>query len=135
MVTFDAPSRENCTVRRARTNTPLQALVLMNDVQFMEAARHLAERIIKGGGSTPESRADYGFRLVTGRFPHDDERQVLTQILQGHLGEFQGNADNAKQLLSYGESPRDEALNPAEHAAWTMISNLLLNLDEHVTKE
>lgn len=105
----------------------------MNDVQFMEAARNLAERILKGGGSTPESRVDYGFRLVTGRLPHDDERQIVTQIFQGHLGDFQGNTE-AKLLLSYGESARDETLNPAEHAAWTMISNLLLNLDESVTK-
>lgn len=135
MLTFDAPSRETCTVRRARTNTPLQALVLMNDVQYMEAARHLAQRLIKEGGATPDERIDYGFRIVLGRHPRDDERNIVAGIFDGHLGEYKSNPDAAKLLLSYGESPRDESLDPTEHAAWTMVSNLLLNLDESITKE
>ncbi|MFO1020072.1 MAG: DUF1553 domain-containing protein [Planctomycetales bacterium] len=135
MLTFDAPSRENCTVRRARTNTPLQALVMMNDVQFMEAARAMAGRLLKEGGATPNDRLAYGFRLVTCRRPTDQERQVLQNVYYMHLAEYQNNVDAAKKLLSYGETPAPAAQDVGEMAALTMISNLLLNLDEAVTKE
>ena len=80
MSTFDAPSREACTVRRARTNTPLQALVLMNDIQFVEAARHLGERLMVTGGDTPEERITHGFRLATARQPRNDESAVLLKL-------------------------------------------------------
>jgi hypothetical protein len=132
--TFDAPSREACTVRRPRTNTPLQALALMNDVQFVEAARNFAERILTKGGSDTDARLTYAFRLVTSRTPTAAELAVLKTTLEAHHAEFKSHPDFATKLLSEGESPRDMALDPAEHAAWTMLANLLLNLDEAVTK-
>jgi hypothetical protein len=135
MLTFDAPSRETCTVRRARTNTPLQALVLLNDTQYVEAARKLAERMMTDAGKTPGERAAYAFRLATSRFPTGDELGVLLRVFQSELNEFQGDQEAALKLLSYGEAKRNEALNPAELAAWTMVANLILNLDETVTKE
>lgn len=134
LLTFDAPSRETCTVRRARTNTPLQALVLMNDKQYVEAARHLAERMIAAGAS-PQERAAFGFRLATGRKPNDNETAVLVKLYADQLAEYQANTDAAAKLLAIGESKRDEKLNVSEHAAWTLVANLILNLDEAVTKE
>ena len=135
MMAFDAPSRENCTARRARTNTPLQALVLMNDEQYVEAARKLAARMIAEGGSQPVDRVSYGFRLVTSRAPSAKESDILTRQFQQHLEKYQGDVESAKKLLSVGASARNEQLDPAEHAAYTMVGSVLLNLDEAVTKE
>lgn len=134
MSTFDAPSREACTVRRARTNTPLQALVLLNDIQFVEAARHLGERLLTQGGKTPIERITYGFRLATARRPTEKERAVLLELYEDQLAGYEKDNQAAMKLLSVGDSPRNETLDAAEHAAWTMIGSLLLNLDETVTK-
>ena len=134
MATFDAPSRENCTVRRPRTNTPLQALALMNDKQYVEAARRLAERMLTEGGSTPESRLTFGFRWTTARPPTAKELEVLQRTLQKQLTTFQADKPAAEKLLAYGDSPRNMNLEPGEYAAWTMIANLLINLDETITK-
>ncbi len=134
MSTFDAPSRESCTVRRERTNTPLQALVLMNDPQFVEPARALGERAMKEGGSTPEDRARFLFETLTARAPEPSELAVILATYQDHLAKYSSDPESAKQLLSVGERPVDAALAPAELAAWTMIANLLLNLDEVITK-
>ncbi|MFN0053471.1 MAG: PSD1 and planctomycete cytochrome C domain-containing protein [Planctomycetales bacterium] len=135
LLTFDAPSRETCTVRRARTNTPLQALVLMNDTQYVEAARKLAERMVTQGGDTVESRAAMGFRWALARSPTPDELAVLIRVYQSELAEFQADKEAAVKLLSYGEAKRNEALDPVDQAAWTLVANLILNLDEMVTKE
>ncbi len=135
LMAFDAPSRENCVARRARTNTPLQALVLMNDEQYIEAARQLAQRMLKEGGSQPADRLRYGFRLTTARDPNDRELAVLTAQLAAQLEHYKANPESAKKLLTLGTTPRDESLNPAEHASYTLIGNLLLNLDETMTKE
>jgi hypothetical protein len=135
LLTFDAPSRETCTVRRARTNTPLQALVLLNDKQYVEAARHLAQRMLVEGGSTPAERIAHAFRLATSRRPTSDETAILTNIYQSQLAEFQADKDSAAKLLSYGDSKRNESLDVSDHAAWTMVANVILNLDETVTKE
>lgn len=132
--TFDAPSREACVVRRPRTNTPLQALALMNDIQFVEAARHLAERVLSEVDRDQDDRLNYAFRLVTARSPNSEELAILRRTLETHLTEYRGNVAAAEKLLATGESPRDKTLDPAEHAAWTMIANLLLNLDEALTK-
>jgi hypothetical protein len=134
LITFDAPSRETCTVRRARTNTPLQALVLMNDMQFVEAARHFAQRIMAAHQATPQ-RVTYAFRLATSRPPSERELAVVVKLYEDQLAAYQANVETAKQLLAVGETKRDESLDPAEHAAWTMVANLILNLDETVTKE
>jgi hypothetical protein len=134
MSTFDAPSRENCTVRRPRTNTPLQALALMNDRQYVDSSRRLAERMILEGGASPEQRLVYGFRWMTARQPTDRELTVLRKSLDQQLAAFQADKASADKLLAYGDSTRNQNLDPVEHAAWTMIANLLINLDETITK-
>jgi mono/diheme cytochrome c family protein len=134
MNTFDAPSRESCIVRRERTNTPLQALLLMNDPQFLEAARTLAERAMKEGGATPEARLTFLFRVTTARRPDAKEMTELTAAYKDHLATYTGDAAKAKQLISVGELKPDAKLNLSELAAWTMIANLLLNLDEVINK-
>ena len=134
MSCFDAPSRNTCSARRERTNTPLQALVLLNDVQHVEAARHLAERIMTEGGSTPEARSTFVFRLVTARRPVDAEVELLLADYAAHLAEFQRDAETALQLVDVGESSRNEELDISELAAWTVLAQLVLNLDETVSK-
>ncbi len=135
MMAFDAPSRENCIARRARTNTPLQALVLMNDEQYVEAAKQLARRLMKEGGTTPASMLTVGFRVTTGRAPNDRELAVLLKLHEQQLARFTANKEAASKLLAVGESKRDESLDVSQHAALTMVANLLLNLDEVITKE
>jgi len=133
MLTFDAPSREACSVRRARTNTPLQALLLLNDVQFFECARGLATRILAEGGNDTQ-RLTRGFRIVTSRRPNALELAILARTLNQHRADYRKNPAAAKKLLAIGEAPQDSGLDVSEHAAWTVLSNLLLNLDETVTK-
>jgi hypothetical protein len=132
--TFDAPDRETCTVRRARTNTPLQALILLNDPTYVEASRKLAERLLREGGDTVESRIDLAFRLTTARRPNDRERAVLRQVLLEQLAAFRSDPAAALALLSVGESPRDDSFEVAELAAWTTVASVLLNVDETLTK-
>ena len=135
MQIFDAPTREKCTIRRARTNTPLQALTTLNDVQFVEASRHFAQRLMRDGGQTDDDRIDHAFRLATARRPASQERAVLTEIRAAALQHYQADAEAAKALLSVGESPRDDSLDPADHAAWTIVASAILNLDETLTRE
>ena len=134
METFDAPNRETCQVRRARTNTPLQALVLMNDVQFFEAARKFAERVVRQGGTGVEDRAAFAFRSALGRRPGASELAALARIYKEYVVEFKAGSGSAAKLLAVGESPRDQKLDANELAAWTMVTHLLLNLSETVTK-
>jgi hypothetical protein len=134
LTTFDAPSREECTVRRARTNTPLQALVLMNDEQYVEAARHLAERMMREGGQSPAERIGLGFRLATSRPPSADEVRIFQKLYDAESAAYAQNGQAAAKLLGVGDSPHDKALDPRELAAWTMVANVILNLDETVTK-
>jgi hypothetical protein len=133
LVTFDAPDRETCTVRRARTNTPLQALVLMNDPTYVEASRKLAERLMKEA-ATRDDRINLGFRLATARPPTPDELNLLRRLFDRQMAVYRANGQAAAKLISVGESPRDEKLDAAELAAWTMVANVILNLDETVTK-
>lgn len=135
MLMFDSPSREVCAVRRSRTNTPLQALSLLNEVTWVEAARVLAQRMLTEGGATTDSRVAWGFRRVTGRWPDDTERQILTEGVQRYLARYQADPEAAQRLIAVGEAPRPDALAPAELAAWTLTANVLLNLDEVVTRE
>jgi len=134
MMAFDAPSRETCTVRRERTNTPLQALTLMNDTQFVEASRNMAQLMMLEGGQSAKERATYGFRLATARRPDESELNEMVELYQESLAEFQKDQEAAEKLIGVGESKRNESLDASELAAWTMIGNLLLNLDETVTK-
>ncbi len=135
MVNFDAANREACVVRETRTNTPLQALNLMNDVTFVEAARFIGQRMMKDGGAGAAERLRYGFRLVLARPPSAREEQVLVDNLRYHLDYFGSDEKRAAALLAAGESPADPALNPRELAAYAAAASLILNLDEAVTKE
>ncbi|MCP4784800.1 MAG: DUF1553 domain-containing protein [Fuerstiella sp.] len=134
MVTFDAPSRETCSVRRSRTNTPLAALALMNDEQFIEAARGVGQRIMKEGGSTEEDRAAFAFRLVTARRPGDAELAVVLKVYRTALAAYVANEKATTELLTVGDSGPDSSLTASQLAAWTMVANMLLNLDETITK-
>ena len=135
LMAFDAPSRETCVTRRARTNTPLQALVLLNDEQFVEAARHLAARMMKEGGAAPSERLAHGFLLATARKPTDAELKVLVRVFEKQRERFAQNKAAAEKLLAVGESKRVGNLDVVDHAAYTMAANLILNLDETITKE
>src|SRR5207302_3756630 len=134
MTTLDAPDREVCTVRRQRTNTPLQALVLLNETTFVEAARKLAERTMTEGGATPADRIAFAFRLATARLPSDRERDVLRRLFEAQAEKYRKDPAAAKKLLAVGESPRNEKLDAAELAAWTAVANAVLNLDETLTR-
>ncbi|MCG6156568.1 PSD1 and planctomycete cytochrome C domain-containing protein [Rubinisphaera margarita] len=134
MSTFDAPSREQSCTRRERTNTPLQALQLMNDVQYFEAARAFAERMMKAGGSTPESRLAWGWEVTTSRPPTDNELSLVASLLKDYRERYQNDAAGAKEVITFGESKPDEKLDPSELAAYTLVANLLLNLDETINK-
>jgi hypothetical protein len=135
MVNFDAPTRETCTVREVRTNTPLQALDLMNDVAYVEAARKLAERILTEGGSTTSDRIAYAYRLILARAPRPAEEKILTATLDQFRKRYADDPGSAAKLVAEGESPRNPQLNVAELAAYTSAASLLLNLDETITKQ
>ena len=134
MLLFDTPNREICTVKRSRTNTPLQALALLNEVTWVEAARRLAERMLTDGGTTPEARITWAFRAVTARQPDAAELAALTKGLGSRLAAFQQHPEDAAALISQGSSPPVKGLDPAELAAHTVTANILLNLDESVTR-
>jgi len=135
MMLFDAPSREVCTVKRSRTNTPLQALVLLNEVTYVEAARKLAERMMREGGADLPSRLAYGFLWVTARKPTSDELQLLVSGFNDDRDRFAGDPTSATSLLHFGESASDSSLDPLELASYTLSANVLLNLDEAITRE
>jgi Protein of unknown function (DUF1553) len=135
MQVFNASSREYCTVREARTNTPLQALNLMNDVTYIEAARILAERMMSSGGSEAVDRIAWAFRLATSRWPDGKEKQVL---LENHLSQFEyfrSNLKEAEKLLAVGEKRHSSKFDTAELAAYATTASLILNLDEVITKQ
>ena len=139
MLIFDAPNRETCTVKRSRTNTPLQALSLLNEVTFVEASRALASRMIMDGsvdgGDSVESRIAHGFQLVVSRNPTTTEMRVLADGLRADLARFRSDQEAAKKLIAFGDSKADSDITPEELAAYTLTANILLNLDEFVTKE
>jgi len=135
LVTFDAPDREKCTARRSITDTPLQALVLMNDPTYVEAARFLAARMIAEGGTAPVARIQYAFRLATGRIPDSQETAVLVEAANEALADFRQHRDEAAALLTVGASKSNQSQDPQELAAWTTVASMILNLDETITKE
>ena len=132
--TFDAPEREFCTTRRSRTNTPMQALALLNGPQFVEAARHLAERMLSEGGRTLNERITYGFRLVTARVPVQSELALLRSSYTENLQLFGADKSAAHKLLQVGDSPYNTSLNISKLAAMTSVARLLFNLNETITK-
>jgi Protein of unknown function (DUF1553) len=135
MQNFDAPSRESCILQRGATNSPLQALDLMNDVTYLEAARVLAQRMMKEGGPKPEQRIGFAFRLTTGRIPTAKETGVLLALLADAEGRFRSKPENATTFLRQGEYPRDPKLDVTELAAYTTVASLILNLDETLTRQ
>ena len=135
MATFDAPSREICQVKRQRTNTPLQALELLNDVTYVEAARELGQRMLTAGGRTAPERLTFAFRRATARKPTAAELAVLSRGLDRYLRVYRGDIRAAKEFARHGDSPVDDKLDPAELAAYTAVASIILNLDETITKE
>ena len=133
LVNFDVPSREESCIRRDRTNTPLQALQLMNDVQHFEAARAFAGRIIAAGKS-PEARIDFAFRSVLARKADAEEVAVVSEFYRAQLAKYQAAPDEAKKAISFGESAPPDAIDAAELAAWALVANLILNMDEAIVR-
>lgn len=133
LLIFDAPTRETCVVRRARTNTPLQALVLLNDPQYVEAARAMAERVMKAEEKDGQ-RIIRAFRIATSRTPSDRELEILARALGLQRQRYRDDAESAKKLIAVGDSKADEELDPSELAAWTALMSIIINLDETVTK-
>ena len=134
MLAFDSAARETCVVREVRTNTPIQALNLMNDVTYAEAARLLAERMIREGGDSDGERLMFGFRLATARPPEPKEKDILMTGLRRFQSRYQSAPADAEAFLDHGEHPRDASIDAPELAAYTAIASLILNLDETVTK-
>ncbi|HEU0123578.1 MAG TPA: DUF1553 domain-containing protein [Bryobacteraceae bacterium] len=134
MTVFDAPDREFCIVRRSNTNTPLQALTLLNDPIFVEAARKLAERAYREGGKRTEERMAYAFRLATGRAPDTMELQTLQATYERMVTAYRADEKAAKALLGVGDAAVDGKIPTAELAAYTAVANLILNMDEVITK-
>ena len=135
MMNFNSAEREVCIVRKDMTNTPLQALTLMNNVTFIEASRFLAERMIREGGSSLDEQLIHGFRLTTSRTPDQSERSTLMAAYESYYERFKKRPEAAEKLLTVGEKPRGEDHNAVAHAAMTMVASTLLNLDEVISKE
>jgi hypothetical protein len=133
MSNFDGPSREQSCMRRERSNTPLQALQLMNDTQHFEAARGFAERILRNGGDTPEKRVAFAFRMALARSPQPEEMTVLTEALSKYVERYRVDEKAAQQVIRVGESAAP-AMATSELAAYTLLANLILNLDETLTR-
>ncbi|MFN3652688.1 MAG: DUF1553 domain-containing protein [Armatimonadota bacterium] len=134
MDVLNAPSREFCVVKRERTNTPLQALVTLNDVQYVEAARHLAQQALKEGGPSADSRIQHVARRLLARSFRPEEMQVVRQSLAELEGFYRGHGKEARELIAVGESKADPTVQPERLAAWTMLVNQLMNLDEVLNK-
>ena len=134
MTSFDAPNREQSCSRRGRSNTPLQALQLMNDVQHVEAARHLAGRMIREGGANDAARVSWGWEVTTAREPEPAELEIALNALTQHRNRYHSDREAAAELVAYGDSEPDSHLPPDELAAYTLIANLLLNLDEVISR-
>jgi hypothetical protein len=132
--TFDAPDREKCTARRTVTNTPLQALVLMNDPTYIEAARKLAERDLREAGPSETDRIRFAFRLATDRDPSSKEMGILEALYRKQRAHYESAPADAQKLLAIGESPHDKKADPVDLAAWTLVTSTILNLDETITK-
>jgi Protein of unknown function (DUF1553)/Protein of unknown function (DUF1549)/Planctomycete cytochrome C len=135
LATFDASTREVCQVKRSRTNTPLQALELLNDVTYIEAARDLAQRAMAKGGCTADERIAFVFRRALARPPSQRELEVLVRGLERYRQAFKNDPSAAAQMIRHGESPLDSKLDPAELAAYTATASVILNLDETITLE
>jgi hypothetical protein len=136
MVNFDSPTRETCTVRETRTNTPLQALTLMDEVTYLEASRKLAEEVLlEAGPTTDEARISETFQKALLRAPRPEETKAVLALLQRFEKRYENDPKSAAALLAQGDSPVNPKLSKTELAAYTTVASLVLNLDEMVTKE
>jgi len=135
MTIFDAPTRESCVVRRQMSSTPLQALALLNDEMYIEAARKFAERIMKEGGTSAAQRLAWALRAATSRPATPAEVRVLEEGLNRRLVQYRTDTASAEKLLAAGESPRDRSIDAAELAAYTTAASVILNLDEVITRQ
>ena len=135
MATFDAPSREVCRVKRSRTNTPLQALALLNDTTYVEAARQLAQKMMTDGGASPAERIRYAFIRATARPPSEAEAKILNDGFAKYLKTYTNDTAAAGQLIAIGDTKPDAKLPAPELAAYTTVASIILNLDETITKE
>jgi hypothetical protein len=135
MMAFDAPTREKCVIQRQRTNTPLQALVTLNDIQFVEAARLYAERVLAEGGTSFDDRLDYAFRLAVAREADSIRRHALHRLYARQKEFFSAHREDAKKLLEFGESTSNTHHDTVELAAWTTVTSAIMNLDEFLTRE
>ena len=133
-VIFDAPDRAECTAERPRTNTPLQALATLNDPQFVEAARVFAQRVLAESGTDTDARIALAYRLALARPPSPREQQVMRDFVAAQLARYRADESAAKALIAAGQAPRPAGLDAAEHAAWTTTANVILNLDETITR-
>jgi hypothetical protein len=134
LVAFDAPSREECTAERPRSSTPLQALVLLNDPTYVEAARTFAERVMKEGGSSVQSRLNRAYRLALSREIQEAESSILANLYEKHLNEYRADKPAALKFLAVGQKPMPKDMDPAELAAWTSVARTILNLHEVITR-
>ncbi|QDV54290.1 PSD1 and planctomycete cytochrome C domain-containing protein [Rosistilla oblonga] len=134
MTMLDAPSRESCTARRERTNTPLQALMMLNELQFVECSRNLGQRVIAEGGSDDAQKIAWAFETLTSRVPSETETAELIGLLNDARAAFGKDPENANRLIKLGQSPTPDSIDPIELAAWTAVASTLINLDEVVTK-
>ena len=133
MATFDAPSREICTIRRIQTNTPLQALVTLNDPVYLEMAQAMGRRIVHEGGATTESRIGYALRLALGRPPEARQVQPLVALFDSERQRFSKDATSATKLATEPLGQLPAGTDPVDMAAWTAVSNVLLNMDSVLT--
>ena len=133
-VAFDAPSREECTADRPRSNTPLQALALLNDTVYVEAARVFATRILQSGGATDSDRLTFAYRAALQRPPRDEELKTLAQLVEKHRQQYTTDKAAAAELLKVGEAKAPDTVDPAELAAWTSAARVILNLHETITR-
>jgi hypothetical protein len=131
---FDAPSREECTVQRPRSNTPLAALALLNDPTFVESARLFAQRIMCEAPGDTSERIEWAYRQATSNAPTPDVRKTLGELYEKHLAEYRNDAEAAQQLLHVGQAPVRASLDPAELAAWTSVARVIYNLHETITR-
>jgi hypothetical protein len=131
---FDAPSREECAVDRPRSNTPLQALVLLNDPTYVEAARVFARRILIEGGDTADARLRWAWKQILSREPNSEELSVITAMLEKHRAQYSADAKAAESLVTVGEARPADSVDRAELAAWTSVVRVLFNLHETITR-
>jgi hypothetical protein len=134
LLAFDAPTREECTAERPRSNIPQQALALLNDPTYVEAARVFAEKIVRNGGGDPTSRIQWAFGQILSREPTSEELAILTDLLRKHTNTYGKDKAAAKALVANGDWPVPKDLNSSELAAWTSVSRAILNLHETITR-